>query len=81
MRNIWLDKYGWDDILPEDQIKTWKALAADLHNIRNVSFPRCAYHTNVEETELFIFCDASQHLYGFSVYIRNLVPKVARPNF
>ena len=71
MRVIWQQKFDWDDILPQEMVESWEKLFADLCLVQNLEFCRQAYNTE-NETELLIFSDSSQHMYGFATYIRNI---------
>jgi hypothetical protein len=34
-------KYEWDEILPEDDLKSWRSSQESLTQLENVTIPRC----------------------------------------
>ena len=65
-------KLGWDNPLPEELLKEWKDLVADLPEGRPISLPRSYLHS-IEELPTSItlcgFCDASTQAYAAVVYL------------
>ena len=65
-------KVDWDELLPDELMREWKTLVADLKRGRPLSIPRC-YLTGVEENEISYglcgFCDASSRAYAAVVYL------------
>ena len=67
MRDLWENKYDWDQEVSPEFIKTWLILANDLCKLSSISFPRFTLRDD-RKFELYVFCDASQNAYGFSAY-------------
>lgn len=64
---------GWDDPLPEDVKPRWEKWINGLHNLKEITIPRC-YHPhdfqNLVQVELHHFSDASSMGYGACSYLR-----------
>ena len=64
MCKLWMGEFGWDDRLPSDLSVEWSKIKSDLDNLSEVSFDRQAIGENVT---LYVFSDASNDMYGFTV--------------
>ena len=64
---------GWDDPLPENQMRRWQDWKATLAGLENVLISRC-YHPDhfgpITRAEIHAFSDASQDGIGTAVYLR-----------
>ena len=65
-------KLEWDCDLPDELLKEWRSLLADLKEAGPISIPR-SYDYRVEETQssytLCGFCDASTRAYAAVIYL------------
>jgi len=68
IKELWLLKVGWDDILSEEIVKKWVKIKGDIDKIPELVFERSAYRDKVS---LLIFCDSSKVKYGFACYVRD----------
>ena len=66
MQQIWLQKFGWDDILSEPIIEKWRDVAKELEQLSSITIPRCEIEKG--NVTLHAFCDASLKAYGAVVY-------------
>ena len=67
MRDLWTKKLDWDDEIPSEFQSSWSSLHSDLSQLCSLQFSRCAIYDNMP-SELYIFCDASKKVYGFTAY-------------
>ena len=74
LQEIWKKKLSWDDPLPEEFTKRWKAWTQDLSLITTHPIPRCIGQgsSQVIGRQLHGFSDASVLAYGGVVYLRLL---------
>lgn len=75
MQEIWLQKLGWDDSLPETTTDKWKWFCTQISKIRDIVFPRRI--TSAEPSpnnifELHGFSDAAKKAYGAAIYVRTV---------
>ena len=66
-------KLGWDDPLPKEEERLWHDWTSMIRHVREVRFPRCYKPDGFEnpvDTQLHVFCDASETGYGTAIYIR-----------
>lgn len=69
MQNLWKEQTGWDDPVSQSIATLWSQYKEDLHNINNITIPRCIVDTIPSSCELGGFCDASEKAYGAVVYL------------
>jgi hypothetical protein len=67
LRELWKAKIDWDDEVPDHLKASWSKLSSDLAELNKWKFQRKAFVTD-EDISLIVFTDASQQLYGFTVY-------------
>ena len=72
MQNIWKSGINWDDKLTERDYNCWIVWLDELKLISQCKIPRCykLNNTNINETELYVFCDASENAYAAVAYSR-----------
>ena len=72
LQKLCRDKLEWDDPLPEDLLREWKELVADLSEAGPILIPRSYLH-NIDEDPSSLtlcgFCDASTQAYAAVVYL------------
>ena len=62
---------GWDDRLPEDEIRSWMVWEATKNRLKLLNIPRCNKpHFTIISVQLNAFSDASEKAYGGVVYAR-----------
>ena len=71
-QKLWEFKLEWDEEVPhhiQEQHSLWRS---QLHILKDIPFNRCYYRATSEviQTELHGFCDASEDAYAAVVYIR-----------
>ena len=71
-QKLWELKLEWDEEVPhhiQEQHSLWRS---QLHILKDIPFNRCYYRaiSEVIQTELHGFCDASEDAYAAVVYIR-----------
>ena len=67
VRELWLQKLGWDDPIPELTLVTWRKHCSDLSQLSSLNIQgSCLNQDSINS--LCIFCDASKSCYGFTVY-------------
>ena len=66
----------WDDPVPDDLARKWRAWQSSLQNLCNLSFSRCVVPAGFENgiAELHHFSDASAVGYGACSYLRVVAP-------
>jgi len=68
LRKVWLSKVQWDDAIPTELLSEWLRIKSDLDKLSSLSFPRSVYNG---KSTLYVFCDASKEVYGFSCYLKS----------
>lgn len=72
LQKLWLHKLGWDDVIPNDVMSSFKEFIESLHCLHSVRVPRHVIGCSYSHIELHIFTDASESAYGACAYIRTL---------
>ena len=70
LSNIWKKKKSeghWDEVVDEEDSRTWTTLSKDLVGLSSIEFPRYSLSED-EPTDIFLFCDASKNAYGYVAY-------------
>ncbi|XP_055922749.1 uncharacterized protein LOC129953531, partial [Eupeodes corollae] len=70
-QDLWRERLGWDDTLPDELAHRWTLIRDELHLIESISVPRLIW-TNKINCELHAFCDASLDAYAAVVYCRSI---------
>ncbi|XP_072403265.1 uncharacterized protein [Diabrotica undecimpunctata] len=70
LQELWKLKISWDETVPADLYTTWSKYHSQLQLLNSIKIPRQVSCPNPTSVELHGFCDASQHAYGASIYIR-----------
>ena len=66
---IFLRKFGWDKILPENIIKRWKAWIKSVGRMNAYTLPRCAIGIKHKGIFLHGFSDASKNAIFAAIYV------------
>ncbi|XP_040173686.1 uncharacterized protein LOC120906238 [Anopheles arabiensis] len=69
MQELWLQKAGWDEYVPDTICKKWKTIQEDWQLISKFKVSRYALLPGVR-IQLHTFCDASEAAYGACIYAR-----------
>lgn len=72
LQQLWLEKLGWDDNIPEEISKAWDKFSESLSALMAIKVPRHVLCDEPTSIELHSFCDASQSAYGACVYARSI---------
>ena len=67
LQQAWKLHIGWDDLLPNEFVTSWKAFALDLNQLDSISLPRSTFCED-SSVHLVVFCDASNTAYGVVAY-------------
>ncbi|XP_039315422.1 uncharacterized protein LOC105198944 [Solenopsis invicta] len=70
IQQLWSNKLGWDDPLPEALALKWTNFVMSLQDTPRLTFPRWIGYMSDLKIELHGFCDASQQAVAAVVYIR-----------
>ena len=71
-QELCLEKFDWDDPLPDDKVDFWETWLRDLREVKRISIPRCVFEGMKDEiitTSLHGFADASKECYFAMVYL------------
>ena len=84
LQSLAIEKYSWDDVVPESIVKEWKAWFQLLDTLFDVSLARYYFDGFIPVSpkdlvvyQLHSFSNASNSSYGSVVYLRRLVNGVA----
>ena len=71
-QSLCAEKRGWDDVIPEEELKEWKKWEAEVSDVEKVTFPRCFRSSDAKPTEvhLHIFSDSSKQAKCAVGYLR-----------
>ncbi|XP_055921052.1 uncharacterized protein LOC129952483 [Eupeodes corollae] len=70
-QDLWREKVGWDDDVPQELEKRWTTIRDELHLVESILIPRVMW-SNRTNKELHAFCDASLDAYAAVVYCRSV---------
>ena len=70
IQELWRQNYEWDQEVGENVHQQWKNWIKELNYFSNIKIPRCFELTKALNTELHIFCDASESAFSAVSYIR-----------
>ncbi|XP_064215763.1 uncharacterized protein LOC103314804 [Tribolium castaneum] len=70
IREIWVQKLGWDDPVSADIQKIWSLLKGELHLLENFEIPRHLGTCSNLPVTIVGFADASEKGYGAVVYVK-----------
>lgn len=69
-QQIWIEKIGWDEVLPDPILTQWNSFKEQLPLLDNFLLPRCLFSNKpVLKHEILIFCDASNLGYAAVSYL------------
>ena len=68
MQELWRRQLGWDDLVPDDLLDSYKLLRLDLNKSLDLTITRQFLPLHVDTCELHAFADASSQAYGVAVY-------------
>ena len=75
IQHLWTLKCEWDEPLPGEVLTVWEQWLSELPHLQAIEMPRCLKagvpcDDTICETELHIFCDASENAFGAVAYLR-----------
>ena len=72
MQEAWTEAVTWDEVLPFQLAKKWKAWCGELPSLAKIKIPRCLKDSHSTEKQLTVhtFTDASEKAYAAAVYAR-----------
>ena len=73
VQRLWDKHHSWDDpLLPQEVLREWKELEAELQVLPRISLPQPYVPAQVDvlTRQLHIFSDASERAYGSTGYLR-----------
>ena len=70
IQKLWLLDLGWDEKIPQENELEWENALRNLLEIDQVKIPRWIGLAPEKDSELHIFCDASESVYCVSAYCR-----------
>ena len=68
MKQLWNEKLGWDDVIPEEMQAKWKSIAIEYQELSKMKLPRAEIIQG--DVELHVFTDASKDAYGAVIYAK-----------
>ena len=82
LQEIWKKKYGWDDVIGDDDIrKRWFVIKDDIAHLSKSAVQRCIGIEDNDEMvkyNLLCFCDASRSAYAATVYLHQFSKNKSR---
>ncbi|CAG7731422.1 unnamed protein product, partial [Allacma fusca] len=76
--NLWEEKIGWDDPLPDSVLKVWSSIQSQLTSLEVIRIPRHAILPESLKLELLGFCDASEKAYAAVVFLKSSSPSATK---
>ncbi|CAH2106769.1 unnamed protein product [Euphydryas editha] len=70
LQQLWSNKMDWDQPLPSDEASKWTDFIENLAQLSSIVIPRYVLKYTDYDIDLHCFVDASQHVYGATVYLR-----------
>lgn len=71
IQDIWCEGIKWDQTAPDNILRIWRTLHAQLSILSNIRVPRWLGSTMLSVNQLHGFCDASNIAYGCVLYLRS----------
>lgn len=72
MQQLWQQKLGWDETIPNNIKDVWNKLAEQLQLLNQINLPRKISINSIKNAELHGFCDASIKAYGACIYVKSI---------
>ena len=72
LQQLWEQKVGWDDPVPQSILDVWLQWRSELHFLMHKHIPRCYIDkkSRITSMQLHGFSDASERAYGAVIYLR-----------
>ena len=70
-QETWCRGMQWEEILPRDIGARWHAWITLLPLLSGIHIPRWMGNSNGHDTQMHVFCDASERAYGTVLYVRS----------
>ena len=71
LKDIWrLSGQQWDNNLPDNVCKKILDRAAELHNLSEITIPRCSFRGTMRNVELHVFGESSQDVFAAVAFLR-----------
>lgn len=67
---LWTLGVSWDKTLPDNIVRVCKQFVDDLPSLQNLKLPCCLHLCSATDIQLHGFCDAPEHGYAASIYVR-----------
>lgn len=72
-QDIWRRGLSWEELLPHDLAQRWQHWISKLPQLTLLHVPRwIGASTTPEQSEVHVFCDASEKAYGAVLYLRSI---------
>ncbi|XP_058840856.1 uncharacterized protein LOC131696328 [Topomyia yanbarensis] len=72
MQQLWQQNIGWNDPIPQEQLRTWNRFRSELCSLNSSKINRRITIDDTIAMELHGFADASKVAYGCCIYLRNI---------
>lgn len=72
MQNAWRIGLSWDEPIPPDMKRAWIAFYQGLEKLAEIKIPRWLGMSRAAQTQMHVFCDASNAAYGAVIYTRTV---------
>ena len=74
MQELWKQHLEWDEPLSTELSTAWAAISKEIGNATQITLPRSYFqhsHSNLNDSQLHVFADASTKAYGAVAYLCN----------
>jgi len=72
MQSLWCSQLGWDDVLSDELLRSWRQFCLELTDVFDLSIPRYIPVVRQRYIQLLGFADASIKGYAATIYLRNV---------
>lgn len=70
-QETWCRGIGWDELLPPDLGSQWYRWVCSLSSLSQLRAPRWLATSRESDSQVHVFCDASEKAYGAVLYVRS----------
>jgi len=70
-QDTWCTGLAWDVLLPSDLGALWNTWVSTLPHLAHLRVPRWVGIIDRNQSQVHVFCDASERAYGAALYIRS----------